>query len=115
MKKKSIRIKELAEALGLSQGTISIVLNGRGDEMRISKATQKKVLEGAKEMGYEPTVRSRRRQGCPERGDRLTIAVYIPYIPEAAPSICSSAHTGSGSWKNAAAFFPLKAATAPLC
>ncbi len=82
MKKKSIRIKELAEALGLSQGTISIVLNGRGDEMRISKATQKKVLEGAKEMGYEPTVRSRRRQGCPERGDRLTIAVYIPYIPD---------------------------------
>lgn len=65
MKKKSIRIKELAEALGLSQGTISIVLNGRGDEMRISKATQKKVLEGAKEMGYEPAVRSRRRQGRP--------------------------------------------------
>ena len=82
MKKKSIRIKELAEALGLSQGTISIVLNGRGDEMRISKATQKKVLEGAKEMGDEPAVRSRRRQGRPERGDRLTIAVYIPYIPD---------------------------------
>ena len=35
MKKKSIRIKELAEALGLSQGTISIVLNGRGDEMQM--------------------------------------------------------------------------------
>ena len=82
MKKNSIRIKELAEALGLSQGTISIVLNGRGDEMRISKATQKRVLDGANEMGYELGNRARRRQAQCERGDRVAISVFIPYIPD---------------------------------
>lgn len=82
MRKNSVRIKELAEALGLSQGTISIVLNGRGNEMRISKATQKKVMEGAKQMGYEAPARSRRRRFSSGNGEEMAVSVFIPYIPD---------------------------------
>lgn len=42
---KGVQIKQIAEHLGLSSGTVSIVLNGRGDELRISRETQKMVFE----------------------------------------------------------------------
>lgn len=53
-------IKEIAEQTKLSIGTVSIVLNGRGDEMRISKKTQKLILEAAQGVGYLPNVSARR-------------------------------------------------------
>lgn len=31
----TVQIKQIAERVGLSPSTVSIVLNGRGDEMRI--------------------------------------------------------------------------------
>lgn len=39
----TVQIRQIAERLQLSPGTVSIVLNGRGDSMRISKATQQRV------------------------------------------------------------------------
>ena len=45
----TVQIKQIAERVGLSPSTVSIVLNGRGDEMRISKESQRRVLEAAKE------------------------------------------------------------------
>jgi len=53
-------IKEIAEKTKLSVGTVSIVLNGRGDEMRISKKTQQRVLEAAQGLGYLPNISARR-------------------------------------------------------
>ncbi|MFS0723119.1 LacI family DNA-binding transcriptional regulator [Paenibacillus sp. 1P07SE] len=53
-------IKEIAERTKLSAGTVSIVLNGRGDEMRISKKTQQRILEAAQGVGYLPNVSARR-------------------------------------------------------
>ena len=50
----TVQIKQIAERVGLSPSTVSIVLNGRGDEMRISKESQRRVLEAAKEMSYYP-------------------------------------------------------------
>ena len=44
---RGVQVKQIAEHLGLSSGTVSIVLNGRGDELRISKETQKIVLSGS--------------------------------------------------------------------
>lgn len=53
-------IKEIANETKLSIGTVSLVLNGRGDEMRISRKTQELVLETARRFGYLPNVSARR-------------------------------------------------------
>ena len=56
MKKNGITItnKELAAQLGVSPGAVSSVLNGRGDEMRISRQTQWRIFQLARQYGYEP-------------------------------------------------------------
>lgn len=70
------QIKDIAKMLELSPGTISIVLNGRGDDMRISKATQKRVKEAAKEMNYQPNIYARRlRNSGTEQACKL-IAIF---------------------------------------
>ena len=49
-------LKQIANQAGVSVSTVSIVLNGRGDEMRISAATQAKVRACAKHADYTPNV-----------------------------------------------------------
>lgn len=70
------QIIEIAEQLGLSPGTISIVLNGRGDQMRISKKTQKRVKDVAKEMGYQPNIYARRLRNAGREEVSQVIAVF---------------------------------------
>ncbi|MBM7840945.1 LacI family transcriptional regulator [Alkalihalobacillus xiaoxiensis] len=53
-------IREIAEKVGVSVGTASFVLNGKADDMRISKKTQTRVLEAAKELGYQPSLSARK-------------------------------------------------------
>lgn len=57
-------IKDVAERAGVSLMTVSAVLNGKATERRISKDTQKRVLEIAKLMDYRPNAiaRSLRRK-----------------------------------------------------
>lgn len=50
--KKKVSMKQIAERLSVSLGTVSLVLNGRGNEMRISAETQKLILDTAQDMGY---------------------------------------------------------------
>ncbi len=69
-------LKELAKHLGLSQTTVSRVINNSGNTHRISAATQKRVLAAAAEMNYKASplargLRSRRSQ---------TIGVMVPEI-----------------------------------
>lgn len=71
-----VQIKEMAERLGLSAGTISIVLNGRGDAMRISKATQKRVWDLSKEMNYQPNIYARRLRSAGGQEASKVIAVF---------------------------------------
>ena len=79
-KKGSVSIKQLAEDLQLSPGTVSIVLNGHGEKMRISKATQERVLEAASRMGYQPNVYAKRLRQGKDENSHLLIAVFTPYI-----------------------------------
>lgn len=72
----NVQIKEIAERLGLSAGTVSIVLNGRGDKMRISKETQRKVKEVAKEMDYQPNIYARRLRNAGVEETSRVIAVF---------------------------------------
>jgi DNA-binding LacI/PurR family transcriptional regulator len=69
-------LKELAAHLGLSQTTVSRVINNSGNAHRISAATQKRVLAAAAEMNYKASplargLRSRRSQ---------TVGVMVPEI-----------------------------------
>ncbi len=45
-------IAEVAKAAGVSPTTTSFVLNGKADKMKISKASQQRVLEAAEALGY---------------------------------------------------------------
>jgi DNA-binding LacI/PurR family transcriptional regulator len=69
-------LKELAKHLGLSQTTVSRVINNSGSAHRISETTQQRVLAAAAEMNYKASplargLRSRRSQ---------TIGVMVPEI-----------------------------------
>ncbi|MED4599366.1 LacI family DNA-binding transcriptional regulator [Paenibacillus validus] len=53
-------IKEIAQLANVSQGTASIVLNGKGDQYRISALTQQKIYEVARQLNYRPNISARR-------------------------------------------------------
>lgn len=83
-KTKGVQIKQIAECLGLSSGTVSIVLNGRGDELRISKETQKIVIDTAKKMNYQSGEKNKGKQngkknsvsGSCLAGERWKVGVF---------------------------------------
>lgn len=52
-------IYDIAELSKTSAATVSYVLNGRGDERRISKATQERVLAVAERLNYHPNITAR--------------------------------------------------------
>jgi DNA-binding LacI/PurR family transcriptional regulator len=53
-------IKEIARMAQVSQATASMVLGGKGDHYRISPATQRKILEAARQLNYKPNISARR-------------------------------------------------------
>ncbi len=65
------QIKEIAERLGVSQSTVSVVLGGRGDSIRISRETQKRVRDMARELNYRPNIYARRLRHAEEE---------VPYV-----------------------------------
>lgn len=68
-------IKELAAKAGVSPSTASIVIGGKSETRKISKATQEKVWKAAKEIGYRPNVSARRLRDQHQM-NQITIAVY---------------------------------------
>jgi len=55
----AVRMKDIAEALGLSQTTVSHVLRGRDQEFRINAGTARLVRETAARLDYRPSAISR--------------------------------------------------------
>ncbi len=53
-------IKDIAQALGISPSTVSIVLRGNGEKRNISKSTIEKVFACAKELDYQPNIVAKR-------------------------------------------------------
>lgn len=70
------QIKEIAEKLGLSQSTVSVVLGGRGDSIRISKETQKRVRDMAREMNYQPNIYARRLRHAANEEVPYVVALF---------------------------------------
>ncbi|HTV81456.1 MAG TPA: LacI family DNA-binding transcriptional regulator [Acidobacteriaceae bacterium] len=76
--RRSVGLKELAAHLGLSQTTVSRVMNGSAGEFRIAAVTQQRVLKAAGLLNYEPNsfargLRSKRS---------YTVGVMVPEISE---------------------------------
>lgn len=67
-------LKELAALAGVSTTTVSVVLRGEADLRKISKTTQKKVLDAAKSVGYQTNLAARRLRTV--GGKRTVIALY---------------------------------------
>lgn len=74
MKKASL--KDIANLLNMSKTTVSFVLNGKGNQMKISQSTQEKVLEAAKRLNYQPNQLARSLSS----GKTNTIGLVIPNI-----------------------------------
>lgn len=56
MKTKRVTIKDIAELAGVSKATASLVLNGRGKELRVAQETRERVLAIAREQHYQPSI-----------------------------------------------------------
>ncbi len=73
-------IKIIAQRTNLSPGTVSIVLNGRGNEMRISQKTQHRIWEEAKLLGYKPNIYARRLRLQSDGKSSAIIGVLWPSL-----------------------------------
>jgi len=76
--RKAVALKDLSEYLGLSQSTVSRVINGAAASHRIAELTQRRVLEAAELFGYKANIiaRSLRQKRT------FTIGVLVPEISE---------------------------------
>lgn len=58
MGRKRVTLADVAAASGVSSPTASLVLSGRGSELRISEAVQQRVREVSEALGYRPNIMS---------------------------------------------------------
>ena len=69
-------IKDVAAKAQVSISTVSIIINGKSKERKISKETQEKVLNAMKELNYQPnlsetTSRRYKKNDCPFLDNRF--------------------------------------------
>lgn len=65
MSAKPVRLKDVAEAVGVSINTVSCVLNPRNPgNVRVSKATRTAILKAARRLGYRRNTAAARLVGC---------------------------------------------------
>jgi len=69
-------LDDIAESIGLSRATVSHVLKGRSEKMRISPETAQKVLDAASKLGYIPNESAR----SIKRGYAKVISYAAPLI-----------------------------------
>lgn len=76
--RQGVNLKELAAHLGLSLTTVSRVMNQSATEHRIAPSTEKRVLEAAASLNYEPNAFARGLR----KKQSFTIGVIVPEISE---------------------------------
>lgn len=69
-------IKDVAKAAGVSVTTVSIIINGKAEERKISEATRDRVLETMRELGYQPNLSARRLRN--QDSKKPVIAFFWP-------------------------------------
>ncbi|OJV38104.1 MAG: hypothetical protein BGO33_05325 [Bacteroidia bacterium 43-41] len=75
-KKRKVSIQDIADKLGVSKGTVSLVLSGKAKGSRVSDEMCKKVKEAAEEMNYQPNEIARSLS----TGKTMTIGVIVTDI-----------------------------------
>lgn len=65
---------DVASHAGVSQATVSMVLNGTSGRIRVSDATRQRVLDAAQELGYVPNHAARSLSS--RRSNTLTVITY---------------------------------------
>ncbi len=70
-----VTIKQIAQAAGISPSTVSIVLGGKAAERKISPETQRRILDTAAAMGYQPNIAARSLRGG-TGADELQLAMF---------------------------------------
>jgi len=75
---KKVSLQDISQSLNISKATISLVLNGRGDEKRVSKKTQEKIIKFAKEHNYKANQLARGLS----RGKSEMIGLVVPNISD---------------------------------
>lgn len=58
-KTKRVTISDIAILAGVSKATASLVLNGRGKELRVAQSTRERVLTIARQQHYQPSIHAR--------------------------------------------------------
>ncbi|MFS4415518.1 LacI family DNA-binding transcriptional regulator [Maribacter sp. 2307ULW6-5] len=76
---KRVFLKDIARDLSVSKTAVSLVLNNKGDENKISQETQKRIIAYAKKHNYVPNQLAR----ALSRGKTETIGLIIPNISDA--------------------------------
>jgi LacI family purine nucleotide synthesis repressor len=71
-----VTIKDVANYANVSATTVSLILNGKSEERRISPATRERVLEAMNALGYQPNLSARRLRSSDEK--KPIIAFYWP-------------------------------------
>jgi DNA-binding LacI/PurR family transcriptional regulator len=74
----SLSLKELAEHLGLSSATVSLVINRSPGAKSIPPATQERVRKAARELNYRPNLMARSLR----QKRSFTIGVLVPEVSE---------------------------------
>ncbi|MEW4414857.1 LacI family DNA-binding transcriptional regulator [Clostridium sp. AN503] len=69
-------IKDVAKSAGVSVTTVSIIINGKSEERKISAATQERVQDAMRELGYQPNLSARRLRS--QDSKKPVIAFFWP-------------------------------------
>ena len=73
-KSKRVTINDIAAMAGVSKSTASLVLNGRGKELRVAEATRARVMEVARLTHYQPSIHARALNSCRSH----TLGLVVP-------------------------------------
>lgn len=91
MQRRLARIQDIAEEVGVSPATVSLVLNNKATALRISGGVQAAVWASAQRMGYRPNLSARRLRSSASAG--LTIALVSGH--QTSLSVLNSVYAGA--------------------
>lgn len=72
-----VTIKDVAARANVSVTTVSIIINGKAEERKISEATVNKVMAAISQLNYQPNIAARKLRTYDN--NRPNIAIYLAY------------------------------------